>query len=205
MKKGWLYNIILSNDKWYRVQRHLFFWLAVYIYQVLRISIFYPPDKLWNGMPAILKMSLIFGCFFLIYFTYTFVYYLVPRFYNRKKYFLFGVAGFLLIVSLELLALTYNYLNISAQVTRLIGINFTQAGFMESYRPPLIRMLGNPPLICGFFLALKTMKNWYKEQLQNDLLARENANAELQLLKAQVHPHFLFNTLNNIYSFTLNQ
>ncbi|MBI2729622.1 MAG: histidine kinase, partial [Sphingobacteriales bacterium] len=47
--------------------------------------------------------------------------------------------------------------------------------------------------------------NWYKEQLQNDLLARENANAELQLLKAQVHPHFLFNTLNNIYSFTLNQ
>jgi len=36
-------------------------------------------------------------------------------------------------------------------------------------------------------------------------LAKENANAELQLLKAQVHPHFLFNTLNNIYSFSLNQ
>lgn len=40
---------------------------------------------------------------------------------------------------------------------------------------------------------------------ERELLAQENANAELQILKAQIHPHFLFNTLNNIYSFTLNK
>jgi LytS/YehU family sensor histidine kinase len=65
--------------------------------------------------------------------------------------------------------------------------------------------LGNPPLIAGLFLSLKILKNWHLEQLKTETLAKENASAELQLLKAQVHPHFLFNTLNNIYSFALNQ
>ena len=59
------------------------------------------------------------------------------------------------------------------------------------------------PLICGLFISLKTLKNWYQKQLENETLTKEKANAELQLLKAQIHPHFLFNTLNNIYSFTL--
>jgi len=40
---------------------------------------------------------------------------------------------------------------------------------------------------------------------KNAVLAWENANAELQLLKAEIHPHFLFNTLNNIYSFILKK
>lgn len=53
------------------------------------------------------------------------------------------------------------------------------------------------PMIIRFF-KLWTLK-------QNDWIhaQQETITAELQLLKAQVHPHFLFNTLNNIYSYSL--
>jgi len=46
-------------------------------------------------------------------------------------------------------------------------------------------------------------KSWMKKQKEYLSAEKEKVNAELQLLKAQVHPHFLFNTLNNIYSFSL--
>jgi LytS/YehU family sensor histidine kinase len=66
------------------------------------------------------------------------------------------------------------------------------------------QVLFNYPTIVGFALAIKLLKNWYLKQKEAAQVAREKINAELQLLKAQVHPHFLFNTLNNIYSFIIN-
>jgi len=52
-------------------------------------------------------------------------------------------------------------------------------------------------------LILTIFKYLYKKQQEWMQMEKEKVRAELQLLKAQVHPHFLFNTLNNIYSFSL--
>ncbi|MCP4459777.1 MAG: sensor histidine kinase [Cytophagales bacterium] len=54
-------------------------------------------------------------------------------------------------------------------------------------------------------MAIKWFKFWYLEQKNNQLLAKEKLQSELNFLKAQVHPHFLFNTLNNLYALTLKQ
>ncbi len=43
-----------------------------------------------------------------------------------------------------------------------------------------------------------------RKRYVNSILEKEKLNAELQSLKAQVHPHFLFNTLNNIYGVVEN-
>ncbi len=51
---------------------------------------------------------------------------------------------------------------------------------------------------------IKLIKRWWLKQKETEQLFHEKTKAELQLLKAQVHPHFLFNTLNNIYYFSLS-
>ncbi|MBC6113204.1 histidine kinase [Pedobacter sp. CCM 8938] len=56
--------------------------------------------------------------------------------------------------------------------------------------------------IGGLAAAIKMMKYFYEKQQHALLLEKEKSIAELQSLKAQLHPHFLFNTLNNIYSHT---
>ena len=53
-------------------------------------------------------------------------------------------------------------------------------------------------------MVIKFFKLWTIKQRDWVRAQQEKTTAELQLLKAQVHPHFLFNTLNNIYSFSLD-
>jgi LytS/YehU family sensor histidine kinase len=57
----------------------------------------------------------------------------------------------------------------------------------------------------GFAATIKLLKYFYFKQRDNQLFQQEKLKAELQLLKSQVHPHFLFNTLNNLYSLTLTK
>jgi LytS/YehU family sensor histidine kinase len=66
-----------------------------------------------------------------------------------------------------------------------------------------IDQLTTLPIVLGFAVMIKLIKRWWLKQKEIEQLAKEKTKAELQLLKAQVHPHFLFNTLNNIYFFTL--
>jgi len=76
--------------------------------------------------------------------------------------------------------------------------------FYNSMYSALREQLSSLPVIAGFAVMIKLIKRWWLKQKQTEQLFNEKTKAELQLLKAQVHPHFLFNTLNNIYYFTLS-
>ncbi|MBU1819959.1 MAG: histidine kinase, partial [Bacteroidetes bacterium] len=54
--------------------------------------------------------------------------------------------------------------------------------------------------VAGFAGTIKLLKYWYQKKKENESLQREKLAMELHALKAQLHPHFLFNTLNNLYS-----
>ncbi|MES2064550.1 MAG: histidine kinase [Bacteroidota bacterium] len=54
----------------------------------------------------------------------------------------------------------------------------------------------------GLALSLKLFRKYKKAAEREKLLTEERLSVELKLLRNQLHPHFLFNTLNNIYSLT---
>lgn len=74
-------------------------------------------------------------------------------------------------------------------------------------------MLDVPKLITHYFALtfsaawifafIKLIKEQYTAQQQKLSVEKERAETELKALKAQLNPHFLFNTLNNIYSLSL--
>ena len=60
-------------------------------------------------------------------------------------------------------------------------------------------------LTVGVAACLRVFRQRRRQEHDNALLAQQHYHAELQLLRAQIHPHFLFNTLNNLYALTLKQ
>jgi len=138
-----------------------------------------------------------------MFFTYILIYLLLPKFLLKGKYIAL-IAGILITLAL-LIIYKYNQL-----LNNFYTLN--QAFYEKNHEPDkgyLFRcawenVMFNCPTAGGIALGIKLLKHWYLKQKETQQVAASKAKAELQLLKAKVHPHFLFNTLNNIYSFTLN-
>ncbi|MES1222329.1 MAG: histidine kinase, partial [Bacteroidota bacterium] len=57
-------------------------------------------------------------------------------------------------------------------------------------------------LVIGISTAITGIQKWQKDNQERKELEKEKVTSELSFLKAQIHPHFFFNTLNNIYVLT---
>lgn len=55
----------------------------------------------------------------------------------------------------------------------------------------------------GIAFAIRFYKIWIKQQEEKHLIEKKNLENELNLLRTQLHPHFLFNTMNNLYALSL--
>jgi two-component system, LytTR family, sensor kinase len=117
-------------------------------------------------------------------------YLLIPKLLYKRKYFWFGLS-FIALILISSIA----KMNILAYV-------------MNS--PQLLDLSGNlktriyDNIIPHFFLvmagaAFKLMFDYTKMQQHMVEMAREKAEAELNFLKSQINPHFLFNSLNSVY------
>ena len=189
MKTFTINNFIFSNR--YRVLRHVAFWV---VYTFLTATVFTSYSQVWS-----MKRTLFLGLVWLpvrILYCYPLIYWVVPQFLLKGKYIRFCVIIFLWVIAGSLINYFFRgYIFIPIQE----ALHFSNI-VKDPWSPGSFLLLTTA---AGCTSIIVLFKYWFKKQQEWQQAEREKITAELQLLKAQVHPHFLFNTLNNIYSFSL--
>jgi sensor histidine kinase YesM len=197
---------IFSDDKKYRIRRHVTFWVFWWISQGFLYSFVALGDPGFYYRLR-LESSMLESLVYLIphmLLSYSIIYYVIPELLLKQKYWR---TAFLVILLFLLTALISSVLSLT--VIELIRTSII--GYLYGLPKPftkgtvflsLMAGLRGGISIVGIASAIKLMKYWYIKEQRNIQLEKENIASQLQLLKAQVHPHFLFNTLNNIYSYT---
>lgn len=203
------YPFIFSDALRYRIQRHLAFWGFWWLFQGVLYSVIG-----YNGKPVyhlrlldsiceslVFMIGHIFVAFMLMYFV-------IPRFLLKQKYWLTAMWVVISFLGAAIIS-TILSATIIPEIQRVVLHDDNYGLFLRKRASIAVHLslmagLRGGITIGGIAAAIKLMKHWYVKEQRNLQLQKENAEAQLQLLKAQVHPHFLFNTLNNIYSHTQN-
>lgn len=131
--------------------------------------------------------------------VYTVLLVLVPRFLFRKRILLFTILTIAVMVVCGILLLFDEYL-----VTNHVLNIFTASPVYLNRFKALSAMVDiNTVLIVP--LVIKVVEHGYRNLQRSERLEKEKLETELKYLKAQIHPHFFFNTLNNLYSLVLRK
>jgi len=133
-------------------------------------------------------------------FTYGVVYYLVPYFLQKRNVINFLVALlFATCLAAFLRFLVSRYVYYAFFIPKVLHPKELLS--VETFFINLIWVLG-PAIVFAMF---KYYKNWINTQAIANEAERKQLSSELQVLKAQLNPHFLFNTFNNLYVLALQK
>jgi sensor histidine kinase YesM len=200
---------IFSEERKYRVRRHLAFWGFWWLFQGVLYSVIGYSGK--TAYSLRLLDSIVESAAYMtahIFLAFALMYFVIPRFLLKQKYWLTAMWVLLCFLGAAVISTILSATIIPEIQLWILGDyeNGRALRFRAGTRVHLSLMAGlrGAITIGGIAASIKLMKHWYVKEQRNLQLQKENAEAQLQLLKAQVHPHFLFNTLNNIYSHTQN-
>jgi two-component system LytT family sensor kinase len=164
---------------------HVIFWcITIIFYAYVTTDLLQRAGTYHYSLNIIMRNGLLAGI------CYANVYYLFPAFFKKNRYVFYAllVAACLLVYTLLKNAhdsWLYGYVLGDLQKRNFFYntfYNFSVAVFYLS-----------------FTMALILSKNWYKQHLLLQRIQVENLQTELRYLKAQMNPHFLFNSINTIY------
>lgn len=165
---------------------HVFFWATLYV-----IFIVIDDGKFGIGFRMVKEAVNIFFYIAIVYFNLIF---LIPKYLKQRTFLIY--TGLLLILALVLTPI------------KTLALYFIYSNYPETQ----LTILDNKVwvFLTGFFAAgastiFKMLNDWLKHERDRKELMAENFQTELRFLRSQINPHFLFNTLNNLYALTLKK
>lgn len=180
-----------------RFLQHILFWSVALVFWLLTMWVGSSFKDVIEFEPIL--MTLIFNACFAVG-VYGNLYVILPLFFKRRKFFLYF---FFLILLMSGISVFIDFLLVYPLKSFVRDEEyFSQLSFF---------VWGNFFIILAIYVGITTSISMIREWFQLQKLSmkikdveKDKLEAELKALKAQINPHFLFNSLNNIYSLTLD-
>nr|WP_315224118.1 histidine kinase [uncultured Flavobacterium sp.] len=161
------------------------------------IMLFYIPIT-WNVvLPSVFWLWQMILLVLLIFIFYSNAKIIVPKTIIKDNTSLFLVWTFLIIFVMQLIAYFYtSETDLHTKVGQVLGFKKYRNPYFDNY----VLML--TLLVLGISTSWAMLHHWQKAAQHKQKLEQDKTMAELAMLKAQINPHFFFNSLNSIYSLT---
>ncbi|MDF2431939.1 MAG: hypothetical protein JWP44_1570 [Mucilaginibacter sp.] len=193
--------ITKSKSKLVTIIIHVLIWAVLgmlFFFQPLTLNIAIP-YQLWvkNGITFILLVV----AFYLNSFV------LVPKLLLKNQNGIYLLAA---VSVVAVIAIFSSYVDDWLNLHQLMDAAFHK-GVPQKHRPHghhwdpfiLASLIGTSALVMGISTSITTIQKWQHDKQVHQEMEQDRVTSELSFLKAQINPHFFFNTLNNIYALTL--
>ncbi|MBK8052699.1 MAG: histidine kinase [Saprospiraceae bacterium] len=177
----------------HRAATHVVFWTLLY-----GLGLFTDTShlqQLSTDQNIVLYLMMMISKIPIAYFV---VYFVIPLYLDRKKY-LSALCLFLIFYYLNFCLSTLFKINIYPLFQMYVIKDFEEFSPSHYIKDYFISNLGATALL----VLIKLFLNKSEVQQKALLLDKQKSEIELKLLKSQLNPHFLFNTLNNIYTLSI--
>lgn len=175
--------ITLSN-KIIRIAIHTLFWVFAWLF-------FFSYYKRYSEVNVFTFTASIINLLAAMATVYTFNYYLIPRILLKNKQRKFFAFAFIAIVM-------FFYIQLLLTLFLVVKLLYTERRLFPEMLD-VVMLFFNLFFIVCLAIAIKFYKRWNEKEHREQVIQKEKVEAELQMLKTQINPHFLFNTLNSIY------
>ncbi len=171
---------------------HPWFWMVYIVLILVVLYALYREQAEWEAMSGAATARLFFNLFLLpeLLTFYTFYFFLFPRFFRRRRYGQTVLLGAAVAAGAAAVFVAWMHsVHVDSPVAELRTVSRWRVGGGVAFLN----------LLCGTVaLVIKGFSTWFDEVKLKEELLQKNHAMELALVKAQLDPHFLFNTINNI-------